>query len=61
MISATFVVSLLLAGLNLIVTRCRMPADARPNAAIKALSLMGVVVIGALAVMYFVLVKRRHI
>jgi hypothetical protein len=33
-----------------------MPTDARPSAAIKALSLTGVVVMGALAVMYFVLV-----
>jgi len=55
--SATFVVAPLLALLNyLVVTRCEMPEDARPSAAIKALSLTGVVVMGALAVMYFVLV-----
>ena len=55
--SATFVVAPLLALLNyLVVTRCEMPEDARPIAAIKALSLTGVVVMGALAVMYFVLV-----
>ncbi|HBR83221.1 MAG TPA: hypothetical protein DD861_03345 [Erythrobacter sp.] len=55
--SATFVVAPLLALLNyLVVTRCEMPADARPSAAIKALSLTGVVVTGTLAVMYFALV-----
>ena len=55
--SATFVVAPLLAGLNyLVVTRCDMSEDARPSAAMKALSLTGVVVMGALAVMYFVLV-----
>ncbi|QYJ06497.1 NRAMP family divalent metal transporter [Qipengyuania flava] len=55
--SATFVVAPLLALLNyLVVTRCEMPEDARPSAAMKALSLTGVAVMGALAVMYFVLV-----
>ena len=55
--SATFVVAPLLALLNyLVVTRCELPTDARPSTAIKALSLTGTVVMGALAVMYFVLV-----
>ena len=55
--SATFIVAPLLALLNyLVVTRCEMPEDARPSAAMKALSLTGVVVMGALAVMYFALV-----
>ena len=55
--SATFVVAPLLALLNyLVVTRCAMPEDARPGIAMKALSLTGVAVMGALAVMYFVLV-----
>lgn len=55
--SATFVVAPLLALLNyLVVTRCEMPDEARPSAAMKALSLTGVAVMGALAVMYFVLV-----
>ncbi|HCJ21841.1 MAG TPA: hypothetical protein DHV64_10010 [Erythrobacter sp.] len=55
--NATFVVAPLLALLNyLVVTRCEMPADASPSAAIKALSLTGVVVMGTLAVMHFVLV-----
>jgi hypothetical protein len=51
------VVAPLLALLNyLVVTRCELPTDARPSTAIKALSLTGTVVMGALAVMYFVLV-----
>ena len=55
--NATFVVVPLLALRNyLVVARCELPADARPSTAIKALSLTGVVVMGALAVMYFVLV-----
>jgi Mn2+/Fe2+ NRAMP family transporter len=55
--SATFIVAPLLALLNyLVVTRCEMPEDARPSAAMKALSLTGVVVMGALAVIYFALV-----
>ncbi|MBX7500179.1 hypothetical protein K3181_01815 [Qipengyuania sp. YG27] len=55
--SATFVVAPLLALLNyLVVTRCAMPEEARPTTAMKALSLTGVAVMGALAVMYFALV-----
>ena len=55
--SATFVVAPLLAGLNyLVVTRCDMPDEARPSAAMRALCLCGIAVMGALAVMYFVLV-----
>tara|TARA_B100001057_G_C22296310_1_gene736448 strand:- start:81 stop:314 length:234 start_codon:yes stop_codon:yes gene_type:complete len=55
--SATFVVAPLLAGLNyLVVTRCEMSEDARPSPAMKALSLTGMAVMGALAAMYFLLV-----
>ncbi|MBX7482621.1 hypothetical protein [Qipengyuania qiaonensis] len=55
--SATFLVAPLLALLNyLVVTRCEMPEKARPSPAMKVLSLAGVVVMGALAVMYFALV-----
>ena len=55
--SATFLVAPLLALLNyLVVTRCEMPEEARPGAAMRALSLAGVVVMGALAAMYFALV-----
>ncbi|MEC7421553.1 MAG: hypothetical protein VX648_04085, partial [Pseudomonadota bacterium] len=54
---ASLVGAPLLALLNYrVVTRWEMPDAARPRAAIKALSLTGVVVMGALAVMYFVLV-----
>tara|TARA_R110000751_G_scaffold2018_18_gene10485 strand:+ start:271169 stop:271519 length:351 start_codon:yes stop_codon:yes gene_type:complete len=51
--NTTFVVAPLRALLNYLgVTRCELPADARPRAAIKALSLTGIVVMGALAGMY---------
>lgn len=55
--SASFVVAPLLALLNhLVVTRCAMPEEARPSPAIRALSWLGIVVLAALAVMYFALI-----
>lgn len=56
-ISATFIVAPLLALLNLlVVTRCDMPDEARPDQLMRALCIASIVVMGALAVMYFVLV-----
>ena len=55
--SATFVIAPLLALLNLlVVTRCDLPEDARPSTAMKAICVTAILVMGALAVMYFVLV-----
>ncbi|WP_338245344.1 hypothetical protein [Aurantiacibacter hainanensis] len=52
--SATFVVAPMIALLNLlVVTRCDMPDEARPSAAMKALCVTAIVVMAALAVMYF--------
>ncbi len=55
--SATFVVAPMIALLNLlVVTRCDMPDEARPGAAMKALCIAAIAVMMALAIMYFVLV-----
>lgn len=55
-ITATFVVAPLVAGLNyLVVTRCDLPEDARPSTAMRALCLLAIVTMTALAVMYFAL------
>lgn len=54
--TATFITAPLIALLNhLVVTRCDMPEESRPSAGIRALSLVGVVVMTVLAVGYFVL------
>jgi len=54
--TTSFVVAPLIALLNhLVVTRCDMPPEARPSPAIKALSWFAIVVMTALAVIYFVL------
>ncbi|MBL4717005.1 MAG: hypothetical protein JKZ02_00855 [Erythrobacter sp.] len=56
MTNAAFVVPPLLAGPNLVETRCEMNEDARPRAGIKELNVTGAAAMSALAVMYFVLV-----
>jgi Mn2+/Fe2+ NRAMP family transporter len=54
--TVSFVVAPLMALLNhLVVTRCKMPDEARPNLATRALSWFAIAVMTALAIMYFVL------
>jgi len=54
--SATFVIAPLLALLNyLVVTRCELPDEARPSMAMKAICIVAIAVMSALAVMYFAL------
>ncbi len=54
--SAAFVIAPIIAGLNyLVVTRCTMPDDARPGAAMRALNLLAIVVMTSLAVAYFII------
>lgn len=54
--SAAFVGAPIIATINhLVVTRCTMPEEARPRAAIRALNLAGIVVMGALALAYLML------
>lgn len=55
--SASFVIAPLIALLNhLVVTRCEMPEEARPSPLALAHNMLAIVVMAALAVMYFVLV-----
>lgn len=54
--SIYFIVAPAIALMNhLVVTRCEMPEGTRPSAAIRALSLLGVLVMTAMAVMFFAL------
>ena len=55
--SASFVIAPLIALLNhLVVTRCEMPAEARPSRLSLAHNILAIAVMAALAVMYFALV-----
>lgn len=54
--SIYFVVGPVIALLNhLVITRCDMPDDARPSRAIRLLSLSGIVIMSAMAIVFFVL------
>ena len=54
--SASFVIAPVVALLNhLVVTRCEMPDEARPDAIIKAWNWIAIAVMSALAAMYFAL------
>ncbi len=54
--SAVFLGAPVVAGLNhLVVTRCTMPDEARPSAAIRALNLGAIAVMTSLAIAYFML------
>ena len=54
--SLAFLSAPIIALLNhLVVTRCAMPEEARPNGAIKTLNMAAIAVMGALTVSYFVL------
>lgn len=54
--SAAFVAAPVIALLNhLVVTRCSMPEDSRPNAAMLALNIAAILVMTSLAAAYFVL------
>lgn len=54
--SISFIAGAALALMNhLVMTRCDMPEDARPTRAMKALSLTGIVIMTAMALMFFVL------
>lgn len=55
--SASFVIAPVVALLNhLVVTRCEMPDEARPSAAVRLHNLLAIAVMTGLAVMYFVLI-----
>lgn len=55
--SASFVIAPVVALLNhMVVTRCEMPEEARPDALVKAWNWLAIAVMGGLAVMYFALV-----
>ncbi|GAA0280526.1 divalent metal cation transporter [Alteraurantiacibacter aestuarii] len=57
--SSSFVIAPVVALLNhLVVTRCAMPDEARPGLVTRAWSWLAILVMAALAVMYFVLVLR---
>ncbi|MEE1878414.1 hypothetical protein [Altererythrobacter litoralis] len=57
MTSASFVIAPGVALLNhLVVTRCEMPEEARPTRLARLHNAIAIVVMGALAVMYFVLI-----
>ena len=54
--SISFIVGAALALMNhLVMTRCDMPEDARPTRGMKALSLAGIIIMSAMAAMFFVL------
>lgn len=54
--SISFTVGAILALMNhLVMTRCDMPEDARPTRGVRALSMAGIVIMSAMAVMFFVL------
>ncbi|MBV7264756.1 NRAMP family divalent metal transporter [Erythrobacter ani] len=54
--SIYFVVGPVIALLNhLVITRCGMPEEDRPGAAMKTLSIAGITIMSAMAVMFFVL------
>lgn len=54
--SIYFIVGPVIALLNhLVITRCDMPDDARPSRAIRLLSLSGIVIMSAMAIVFFVL------
>lgn len=54
--SIYFVVGPVIALLNhLVITRCDMPDDARPSRAIRLLSLSGIVIMSAMAIVFFLL------
>ncbi len=54
--SIYFVVAPAIALMNhLVVTRCDMPDDARPSQGVRILSMSGVIIMSAMAVMFFVL------
>ena len=54
--SATFVVAPLIATLNyLVVTRCDLPEAARPSPLVRTWAVAAIVVMTALAAMFFVL------
>ena len=55
--SASFVIAPVVALLNhMVVTRCDMPEEARPDTLVKAWNWVAIAVMGGLAVMYFVMV-----
>jgi Mn2+/Fe2+ NRAMP family transporter len=54
--SASFIIAPVIALLNhLVVTRCEMPEDARPSSALRVWNWLAIVVMAALAAMYFAL------
>ncbi|MEP5939181.1 MAG: hypothetical protein ABJ239_12720 [Erythrobacter sp.] len=54
--SISFITGAAFALMNhLVMTRCDMPEDARPSRGIKALSMTGIVIMWAMAIMFFVL------